>query len=363
MRRIARRLNQTFGAQILSFLEPLVVLAARCWRTLLFRTTVIGVTGSVGKTTAKESIAGILSTHGHTFRSYRNQNGGLSVALNLLRIRPWHRFAVLEIATTRTGEMLRSVRMAQPDIRVVLNVKHTHTDCFPTLDDIAREKGQFLTGIGSNQVAVLNADDFNVAKMSQGKPSRVITFGTTSAADLQASSPSSIWPGRLRFEVRHGNESVSVETQLVGEHWLPSALAAIAAAIECGISLSSAAEAFRTVEPFPARMQPVQVPSGAIFLRDDYLSSLDTLGPALKVLADATARRKIVVMSDLMDAPHTSTRERQRQMGRDCAQIADLLVFVSAATEHAPAAALDVGMDTDRVHSFRPSTRRGLSKE
>lgn len=363
MRRIARRLNQTFGAQILSFLEPLVVLAARCWRTLLFRTTVIGVTGSVGKTTAKESIAGILSTHGHTFRSYRNQNGGLSVALNLLRIRPWHRFAVLEIATTRTGEMLRSVRMAQPDIRVVLNVKHTHTDCFPTLDDIAREKGQFLTGIGSNQVAVLNADDFNVAKMSQGKPSRVITFGTTSAADLQASSLSSIWPGRLRFEVRHGNESVSVETQLVGEHWLLSALAAIAAAIECGISLSSAAEAFRTVEPFPARMQPVQVPSGAIFLRDAYLSSLDTLGPALKVLADATARRKIVVMSDLMDAPHTSTRERQRQMGRDCAQIADLLVFVSAATEHAPAAALDVGMDTDRVHSFRPSTRRGLSKE
>ena len=252
------------------------MLAARCWRTLLWRTTVIGVTGSVGKTTAKEAIAGILSTHGRTFRSYRNQNGGLSVALNLLRTRPWHRFAVLEIATTRAGEMLRATRIVRPDIRVVLNVKSTHTNRFPALDDIAREKAQFLAGIGRKQVVVLNIDDFRVAKMSEDKPCKVATFGTAGTADLQASSLSSIWPSRLSFEVRRGNESVSVETQLVGEHWMPSALASIAVALECGMNLTAAATALQQVEPFPARMQPVQVPSGAIFLRDDYLSSLDT---------------------------------------------------------------------------------------
>lgn len=329
------------------------MLAARCWRMLLWRTTVIGVTGSVGKTTAKEAIASILSTHGCTFKSYRNQNGGLSVALNLLRIRPWHRFAVLEIATTQAGEMLRSVRMARPDIRVVLNVKSTHTNCFPTLDDIAREKAEFLSGIRRDQVAVLNIDDSRVAKMSEDKPCKVATFGTTSIADLQASSPSSVWPSRLSFKVRRGNESVNVETRLVGEHWMSSALASIVVAVECGMNLTDAAAALQRVEPFPARMQPVQVPSGAVFLRDDYLSSLDTLGPALRVVGDARAERKVIVISDLMDAPHTSARERQRQMGYDCAQVADVLVFVSAAAEYAPAAALDAGMDVARVHSFK----------
>lgn len=365
MRQLARRLNQTFGPHILGLLQPFVMLAACCWRTLLWRTTVIGVTGSVGKTTAKEAIASILSTHGRTFKSYRNQNGGLSVALNLLGIRPWHRFAVLEIATTQAGEMLRSVRMARPDIRVVLNVKSTHTNRFPTLADIAREKAQFLAGIGRKQVAVLNADDSRVASMSEGKPCRVATFGMASTADLQGSSCSSIWPRRLSFRVRYGNESVNVETQLVGEHWMPSALASIAVAVECGMNLTDAAAALQQVAPFPARMQPVQVPSGAIFLRDDYLSSLDTLPPTLKVLADGRAKRKIIVISDLMDAPHASARERQRQMGYDCAQVADVLVFVSAAAEYAPAAALDAGMDVARVHSFkdRQQTADYLKKE
>jgi len=349
LRRIARRLNQTFGAQILGLIEPFVVLTARCWRTLLWRTTVIGVTGSVGKTTAKESIAGILSTHGRTFKSYRNQNGGLSVALNVLRIRPWHRYAVLEIATTQAGEMLRATRIARPDIRVVLNVKSTHTNFFLTLDDIAREKAQFLAGIGRKQIAVINVDDSRVAKMSEGKSCGVATFGVASTADLQASLSSSVWPSRLSFKARHGNESANVETQLVGEHWIPSALASIAVAVECGMNLTDAAAALQQVEPFPGRMQPVQVPSGAIFLRDDYLNSLGTLGPALKVLKDAGAERKVIVISDLMDAPHTSPRERQRQMGYDCAQVADLLVFVSAAAEHAASGAIDA----DRIHSFK----------
>ena len=139
---------------------------------------------------------------------------------------------------------------------------------------------------------------------------------------------------------------------------MPSVLAAITVAIKCGMSLSRAAAALQEVEPFPARMQPTQVPSGAVFLRDDYLSSLDTFHPALKVLDQARAERKVIVMSDLMDAPHT-LRPRDRQSIGWVMTVLRSPTFSSSSAptaEQARAAALDAGMDT-RTGFTRSSNR------
>jgi UDP-N-acetylmuramoyl-tripeptide--D-alanyl-D-alanine ligase len=114
--------REEFIGPIVKRSTPLLFALASVWRRLLFRTTVIGITGSLGKTTTKECLADVLASRGKTFRSYHNQNAPVAVALNILRIRPWHRYAVLEIATGSPGMIERGARLARPDVAIVLNV-------------------------------------------------------------------------------------------------------------------------------------------------------------------------------------------------------------------------------------------------
>ncbi|HEY7535414.1 MAG TPA: Mur ligase family protein, partial [Thermodesulfobacteriota bacterium] len=119
-------------------------LIAYLWRCLLFRTTFIAITGSIGKTTTKECIAAIFSAHFPTEKTHGNQNDSYGVPRTILRVRPWHRFAIVEIGIDRPGRMYRLARLVSPDIAIVLTIARTHTTAFTTLEDTAAEKAQIL---------------------------------------------------------------------------------------------------------------------------------------------------------------------------------------------------------------------------
>ena len=112
------------------------VALAWVWRRLMFRTTVVAITGSVGKTTAKECLAAVLAARGPTLKTLDNQNDGPGVPRTLLRLRPWHRFAVIEVGTATPGLVRRSARLVGPHVAIVLNVAHTHTDAYPSPTDV-----------------------------------------------------------------------------------------------------------------------------------------------------------------------------------------------------------------------------------
>ncbi|NWF84492.1 MAG: hypothetical protein HXY18_11755, partial [Bryobacteraceae bacterium] len=142
--------------------------AAWVWRRLMWRTTFIAITGSLGKTTCKELLAAILKAHAPAFATIGNQNGPQFVALSTLRVRPWHRYAVLELAGSSPGTLDQSAPVVRPDIAVVLGVYRTHSTQFVSLEEHAREKERLIAHAAPRATAVLSADDPFVSRMSGG---------------------------------------------------------------------------------------------------------------------------------------------------------------------------------------------------
>jgi len=322
---------------------------AYAWRCVLFRTTFIAITGSVGKTTTKESVATILSAHFSTAKSRYNQNDRYGVPRTILRVRPWHRFAVVEIGTDRPGLIRRSARLVRPHIAIILAVAQTHTNVFLTLDDTAAEKAQLLDVLPPTGLAILNDDDPRVRKMADRCRCRVKTFGRLTGLDLWADEVSAKWPARLTLQVHTESETRWVKTNLVGEYWTNTILAALLTALACGISLKTAVAALERMPPFMGRMQPVRLPSGATLLRDDIGGSPDTFQVALRVLQEAEGMRRVLVLSDVSDSKKRA-HLRFRELGQIAARVADFVVFISAHGHYAVKAALRSGMNPQCVH-------------
>jgi UDP-N-acetylmuramoyl-tripeptide--D-alanyl-D-alanine ligase len=334
-----------------------VLLAAIVWRRLLFRTMFIAITGSVGKTTGKEMLAAMLSSHAPTLATSGTSNTTINVAQTILRARPWHRFVVVEVGTDSPGWIRRSASILHPDVAVILNVGRTHTDRFLSLDDTALEKAALLQGLRRNGVAILNQDDSRVAAMGgETLRRRMVWFGRGRQANVSATHVSAIWPQRLSLTLRVGNRSQRVETRLVGEHWTSSLLGAAAAALECGVSLQEIAEALPRVNPFPARLDPRELPSGAIILRDDFNGSIESFVPAFKVLREAHAARKILAITTVSDSQETWDK-RLRRIACDAAQVVDHLILVGTKDDAKRAAkkVIASGFPSEGLHCFATS--------
>ena len=324
---------------------------AAVWRRLLFRTTFIAITGSFGKTTAKECLAQMLASKGPTARSWRNQNNGAGVAASVLRVRPWHRFAVIELGTGGPGYIGPASRLVRPHIAIVLRVGRAHTGAFATLEEIAEEKAAILEGLLPGGTVLLNGDDHRVKVMAARTDRQVHLFGTDSEFAFRADGVSAQWPERLQFRFHHGTESTLVRTPYVGEHWLSSVLAALAAARICGLDLSEAGHLLAQDKPFDARLEPVELPNGAIFLRDEYNASVDSFKPAFEAMRGAKARRRVAVVSDYSESQERQ-RKRANQLGREAAGVAEAAVFIGESSPRAQRVAIEVGMAPELGHAF-----------
>jgi UDP-N-acetylmuramoyl-tripeptide--D-alanyl-D-alanine ligase len=344
-------IRQVALSPIVSACKPLLFFLAAVWRRLLFRTTFIAVTGSAGKTTTKEFLAQILASKGRTIRSLGNQNSGFVVPLNILRVRPWHRFAVIELGIDKPGAMRPLAKIVRPDVALVLTILRTHTGEFDDLDQYAAEKAVLLESLTPRGVAVLNGDDQRVANMAVNARFRVCLSGTSPAFDLWIDQISSPWPQRLRFRAHWHDESCDIQTQQLGSHWAPALAVAVAAARSLGVPLSAAANALRQTVPYTGRMEPVSLPSGAVLIRDDYSGSIDSLEASLHVLREAEATRRVLVITDLADSG-MSRRRRLRYLASAVSGWLGFLVLCGQDHEYGRRRAMEAGMSADHVHGF-----------
>jgi UDP-N-acetylmuramoyl-tripeptide--D-alanyl-D-alanine ligase len=349
--RLENRVREEIAGPIIKALQPMLHVFAFVWRRLLVRTTVIGITGSLGKTTAKEALADVLAMEARTFRSYRNQNNTTGVALNILRIRPWHRYAVIEVAGAVPGMMKQSARILRPDAAIVLNVLRTHTTAFADLELHAVEKAGLLASVRPGGLGLVNADDALVSKMVAPQGVRLFSFGTSHAADYRVDNASAKWPGRLSFNFHNVDEVRRIETQFVGVQWLTSAAAVMAAAVSLGVSLDRAAAAVRGTAPFAARLQPIELPSKAIILRDDYSASIESIEPSLTVLGEAQAMRKILVITDMSDFGR-NRKQRLKYLAVRAAEVANVVVFIGEIAEYGARRAVEAGIGSENAHAF-----------
>jgi len=349
--RIAPLLSRTSGALRAVANLPLVLLAAIWRRTVLRRVTVIAITGSVGKTTAKNCLAAILSDVAPTIALPGGNNGRYGLPRLLLRGRPSHRFLVAEVGILQPGRMWRSAWLLNPDAAVITKINWQHAKNFESLDQIAFEKALLLEPLGAAGLAVLNADDERVSAMGAGRNCRLRTFGLGDAADVKGSVATARWPQRLRLDVTEGSEIRQLQTRLVGGHWAVSVLAAVAAARALGASWEHCERGLASVEPHPGRLSLVRLPSGADLLRDEYNGSFATLVEALEVLKQARAERKVLVLGHIMDAPQVGEAAPEETAKR-ASPVADLLLFWGAYAERYKKAALAAGTPSEKVLVF-----------
>ncbi len=330
---------------------PLLFLLARLWRRLMVRTTFLAVTGSLGKTTTTRLLAGILATRGRTFHSVGSQNSGVLMLLNILRVRPWHRYAVIEVGIDKPGVMRQMAGTLRPDVAVILAVSRVHTTAFANLDLYAGEKAMLLDFLAPGGLAVLNGDDPRVARMTGRTPHRTCFFGSRGEFDVWVDEARARWPDRLSFRAHCGNESREIQTRLLGSHWIPALTAALATAARLGFRLEEAAGALGRVEPHAARMDPVQLPNGVVVIRDDFSGTLAASEASLQFLREARASRRALIVTDISDSG-MNRKSRLRWLAGAVSGWLDLLVLIGKEHCYGVRKATEAGMMPGQAHGF-----------
>ncbi len=260
----------------------------------------VGVTGSAGKTTTKEAIAHVLSSGRRVLKSEGNFNNHFGLPLMLLKLEPEHDLAVIEMGMSHAGEIRALAKIAQPEIGVVTNVAPVHLEFFDSIAGIARSKYELIESLPSSGTAVLNADDEYVSQFGRDFKGRVIKYGITSMADVRAENVKSRGVEGSEFDVVAGGTREHAMLQLVGEHNILNALAAIAVGLACGMKAAESVAALASLAPADRRGQVLQLGNITV-VNDCYNSNPKALNAMVDALAAMKAARRIVVAGEMLE--------------------------------------------------------------
>jgi len=314
------------------------------WRRFLFvalqyhrryirRGTVIAITGSCGKTTAKELVYHVLSSRWRGTKAKGTLNGFYSNVITLLRAVPgWHRFSVVEVGTDRPGKLDFMCRGLRPEIGVVLTIGLDHYRAFRSREAVAEEKSNVIKHLPASGLAVLNADDSLVLAMAGLTRAKVVTVGMADNADIRAEKVSSSWPDRLSFDVIIDGECHHVQTRLCGVMWLPSILPAFAMGRHLGLPVTDIIRAIETFDGHFMRMSAHPMPDGSTFILDDWKTPFWSLERTIEFLSQARAPRKILVLGTVSDTPGAQSK-RYYQFVRDVLPSVDFVIVTGSLSD------------------------------
>jgi len=328
-------------------LKAMQVLAV-FWRSRL-NPRVIGVTGSVGKTTTKELIAAVLSTRYRTFKTEGNFNNEIGLPLMLLKLTAAHERAVLEFGFYQVGEIKFLCDLARPHIGVVNNVYPVHLERAGSLENIARGKGELVEALppAPDGVAILNYDDPLVLAMRHRTRARVVTYGLDPAADLWADNIESLGLAGINFELHHRNEALHVRVPLLGRHSVHTCLRAAAVGLVEGLTWHEIIEGLQSVGATQLRLVAVAGPEGSLILDDTYNASPESVVAALNLLNELEGRR-VAVLGDMLELG-SYEETGHRLVGRRAREVADLLVTVGVRARLIADEAREAGLPADAV--------------
>ncbi|HKK13202.1 MAG TPA: UDP-N-acetylmuramoyl-tripeptide--D-alanyl-D-alanine ligase [Gammaproteobacteria bacterium] len=293
---------------------------ARHWRGR-FSLPVIAVTGSNGKTTVKEMIAAVLRRRGEVLATRGNLNNDIGVPLTLFGLNAEHASAVVEMGANHCGEIANLASIAGPTVAVVTNAGPAHLEGFGSLDGVARGKGELFSGLGDDGIAVINADDpYAPLWRELAGERRVMDFALEKPAAVSAT-----WQAEgagSRLDLRTPDGELEIQLALPGRHNVMNALAAAAAALAAGASLTQVGEGLGSLQPVPGRLTVSRRKDGVEIIDDTYNANPASLAAALEVLG-ARGGRRWVVLGDMGElgagaqALHARTGRELRAAGVD----------------------------------------------
>ena len=280
---------------------------------------VIGITGSVGKTSVKDLLAAVLAQRLRTAASERSFNNELGVPLTLLGAPDGTEAVVVEMGARGIGHIAQLCAIASPTIGIVTRVAAAHTEAFGTVDAVAEAKGELIAALPSNGTAVLFTGDERVLDMAGHTMAPVVTFGPGGDVRADAVELDGDLRARFRLVSRWGSTDVALAAR--GVHQVDNALGAAAVGLVCGLDVDAVAAGLATAELSPWRMELTTAPSGARVLNDAYNANPTSMAAALRSLAELPAPRRTAVLGPMAelgersDAEHAAIGELAWELG------------------------------------------------
>ncbi len=324
---------------------------ARFWRRRL-SLRVIGITGSVGKSTTKEVVAQVLSQRYRTLRNPGNMNNEIGLPLTMLRLGPGYQRAVLEMGFYVPGEIAFLCDIALPQIGVVTNIGTVHAERAGSQEAIARGKAELVQSLPAapEGTAILNFDDPYVRKMEEKTKARVFFYGLSPESDLWADQVEGLGLDGIRFRLHYSGETLHVHLPMIGRHSVETALRAAAVGLVEGMDWQEILDGLGQGHT-QLRLVAVRSESGALILDDTYNASPESMLASLNLLSEVEAHRRIAVLGDMLElGPYE--RQGHEMVGLRAAQVADLLVTLGPRAHIIAEAARRAGMRPTSVVEF-----------
>lgn len=325
------------------------------WARVRWGGTVVGVTGSAGKTTTKDIVAQMLGSAMTVGKTSGNYNNHVGVPLSLLGVPDEARTAVIELGMNHAGEIRALATIAKPEIALVTNVGYAHAENFDRgIEGIALAKRELVEALpAAGGVAVLNADDERVARFAAAHAGRTVTFGIGESAEFRATRVESV-AGGMRFEAC----GVAYESPLAGVHNVRNVLAGLAVASLFGIGPEGLREVVRTLATGAMRGERI-MRDGVTIYNDCYNANPEAMRAMIDVLRRSPARRRIAVLGEMLELGGLA-EALHREIGRYAAQTGiDLVIGVRGAARHLVDAAIEGGVADESARFFETPEEAG----
>ncbi|VAW32501.1 UDP-N-acetylmuramoyl-tripeptide--D-alanyl-D-alanine ligase [hydrothermal vent metagenome] len=333
--------------------------SAKAWRAR-FPVEVIGITGSVGKTSTKELTHAVLSSKYRTFKSPGNRNSILGLPQTLFDLQETDEKAVLEMGMYTTGEIAALCDMTAPKVGVVTLVGAVHLERAGSMENIVEAKRELVEALPADGVAILNKDDARVMSMADHTKARIFTYGLDETADLWADNIRSMGLEGVRFTLHHQDEALVVQVPLLGRHSVHTALRAAAVGLVEGLTWGEIVHGLRNTA-VQLRLITAPGPKNSLLIDDTYNASPNSVLAALNLMHDLDGR-SVAVLGDMLELGYLE-ESAHRQVGRRVAEVAKLLVTVGQRARWIGQEAIASGLPQDKVVMVADAETAGSTLE
>lgn len=323
---------------------------AAFWRRKL-SLRVVGVTGSVGKSTSKEAIAQVLSQRYVTLKSAGNLNNEIGLPMSVLKLTPEHQCAVLEMGFYVPGEIKQLCDIALPQVGVLTNIGTVHAERAGSKEAIALGKGELVEALPAapEGTAILNYDDPLIRPMNLRTSARVFYYGMDPAADCWADEVDSYGLEGVRFRLHYKNETIHVRVPMIGRHSVETSLRAASVGLVEGLAWDEIIHGLQENHS-QLRLNAVRAENGALIIDDTYNASPESTLSALTLLGELQGR-KIAVLGDMLELGQYED-EGHNLVGIRAAQVANVLVTLGLRAHTIAEAARKAGMHSANIMEF-----------
>ncbi len=324
--------------------------AAAFWRSQ-FDVRVIGITGSVGKSTTKELVAELLGQHYRTLKNQGNYNNEIGLPLTLLRLGPGYQRVVLEMGFYEPGDIKLLCDIAKPQVGIMTNIGTVHASRSHTQEAIAQGKSELIQALPDSPVgtAILNIDDPLIVPMAQLTSANAFFYGLNNQADLWADEIESQGLNGIRFRIHYMGESFNLQAPLIGHHSIHTILRAVAAALVEGLTWGEIVFGLQHASS-QLRLVAAHTRQGALMLDDSYNASPESMLAALNLLQELPGR-KIAVLGGMNELGQYEAIGHQK-VGVRVAQVADRLIAYQQNARMISSAALNAGFPARAIENL-----------